>query len=104
VAVAEAAKRGFAAGGIRGMHEAMLPVQQKIVAAGRGSAYDLASTCASLGKNEDALRYLQAALDKRNMDLIFLSREKAFNALHDDPTFEQIEAKVEEHLPKTAPQ
>ena len=101
LAVAEAAESGFNQGGIQGLHEAVLPVQEKLLAKGTGSAYQLAATCAALGKNEDSLRYLQTALDKREQNLIFLSRDATFNALHDLPEYQEILAKVQEHLPKS---
>ena len=101
LAVAEVAERGFNQGGMQGLHEAVLPVQEKLLAQGRGSAYELAATCAALGKNEDALRHLQTALDKREQNLILLSRDATFNGLHDLPEYQEIVAKVQEHLPKS---
>jgi tetratricopeptide (TPR) repeat protein len=101
LAVAEAAERGFNQGGMQGLHEAVLRVQEKLLSEGKGSAYALAATCAALGKNEDALRYLQSALEKRDQALIFLTRDTVFNALHNDPAYRQIATKVEEHLPKS---
>ena len=101
LAVADAAERGFNEGGMQGLHKAVLPVQEQLVAEGKGSAYELAATCAALGKNEDALRHLQTALDKREQNLILLSRDATFDALHDLPRYQEIVANVEVHLPKS---
>jgi len=104
LAVAEAAERGYAAGGLRGMRQEMLPVQEKFVAQGDGSPFDLALTYAALGRNDDALRCLEAALDKRELRLLFLDENLEFNALHDDPAYREILAKVQARLPKPVPQ
>jgi len=99
-AVADAAERGFAAGGLDGMRERMLPVQKEIFDRGLGSAYTLAATCALLGKKEDALRYLQAAYEKRETGLLYLSRNPDFNLLHDDLVYKEITERVGERLSK----
>jgi len=104
LAVAEAAERGFASGGMRGMYEQMLPVQEKLFADGQIPAYDLAVTCAALGKNEDTLRYLQTAFDKRNLAIMFLNEEANFNVLHNEPAYKEIEARIRERLPKSSAQ
>ena len=93
-AVADAAERGFAAGGLDGMRERMLPVQKESFERGLGSAYDLAATCASLGKKEEALRYLQAAYEKRETAVLNLSRDPDFNTLHDDLVYKEITERV----------
>ena len=100
IAVAEAADRGFAAGGIRGLHEAVLPVQEKLVAEGSGSAYELAVTCAALGRNEDALRYLQTAFDKHEIKMLFLDEHGDFPNLRDDPAYQQMVTNVKERVPQ----
>lgn len=82
------------------MHQEMLPVQEKLFGADAIPAYDLASTCAALGKDEDALRYLQAAFDRRDMKVMFLNDELNFNALHDNAAYKEIAARIHERLPK----
>jgi tetratricopeptide (TPR) repeat protein len=93
-AVADAAERGFAAGGLDGMRERMLPVQKEIFDRGLGPAYDLAATCALLGKKQEALRYFQAAYEKRETGLLYLSRDPDFNILHDDLVYKEITERV----------
>jgi tetratricopeptide (TPR) repeat protein len=96
--VADAAERGFAAGGLDGMRQSMLPVQKEMFDRGLGSAYELAGTCASLGKRQEALRYLQAAYEKRETGLLYLSRDPGFNILHDDLVYKEITERVGERL------
>jgi tetratricopeptide (TPR) repeat protein len=102
-AVADAAERGFAAGGLDGMRERMLPVQKEIFDRGLGSAYALAATCALLGKKEEALRYLQAAYEKRETGLLSLSRNPDFSILRDDLVYKEITERVGERLSKPQP-
>jgi tetratricopeptide (TPR) repeat protein len=100
LAVADAAERGFAAGGLDGMRESMLPVQKEMFDRDLGSGYDLATTCALLGKKEDALRYLQAAYEKRDIGLLYLSRNPDFDSLHEDLIYKEITERVGEKLSK----
>ena len=103
LAIANAAERGFAAGGVNGMRESMIPVQKEMVDRDLGSAYDLAATCALLGQKEDALRYLQTAYERRETGLLYLSRNPDFNALHDDLVYKEITERVGERLSKPQP-
>jgi len=93
-----AAEQGFATGGLDAMWERMLPIQKEIVNRDLGSAYDLAATCALVGKKEDALRYLQAAYEKRETGLLYLHRNPDFNSLHDDLVYREIVERVGEKL------
>lgn len=99
LAVTKAAEKGFAVAGLRGMYEAMVPMQEKLVAAGRGSAYQLAATLASLGRKQDAIRYLQIAYDRHETDVMFLNTDACFAPLHQDPAYGRIIARVDERLP-----
>jgi tetratricopeptide (TPR) repeat protein len=103
LAIANAAERGFAAGGLNGMRESMIPVQKEIVDRDLGSAYDLAATYALLGKKEEALRYLQTAYERRETGLLYLSRNPDFNPLHDNLVYKEITERVGERLSKPQP-
>jgi tetratricopeptide (TPR) repeat protein len=94
LAVTNAAERGFAAGGLDSMRRSMVPIQKEMLDRGLGSAYELAATCALLGRKEDALRYLQAAYEKRETGLLYLNRDPAFNTLHDDLIYREIIERV----------
>ena len=103
LAVANAAERGFAAGGLDGMRETMLPIQKEMFDRDLGSAYGLAATCALLGKKEDALRSLQMAYEKREIGLLYLSHDPDFATLHDDLVYKEITERVGEKLSKSQP-
>ncbi len=96
--VANAAEKGFAASGLHGMRENMLLAQKKMFERDLVPAYDLAATSALLGKKEDALRYLQAAYEKREIGLLYLSHNPDFNALHDDLVYQEIAERVGKKL------
>jgi len=100
LAVANAAEQGFDSGGITGMRESMISVQKEMFDHGLGSAYELAANCALLGKKEDALRYLQAAYERRETGLLYLSRNPDFNSLHDDMAYREMAERVGEKLSK----
>jgi Tfp pilus assembly protein PilF len=104
LAVATAAEDGYNARAVQGMREQMLPVQEKLVADGEGSAYELASTYAMLGKNADALRLLQLAFDKHEVLMLFVNEHDEFNSLHADPEYREILAKVRERVPQDSAQ
>jgi len=98
LAVTEAAQKGFATGSLDGMRQSMLPLQKERFNRSLGSAYELAATYASLGNKEDALRYLQAAYEKRDEGLLYLSRNPDFNILHDDLVYKEITERVAEKM------
>jgi tetratricopeptide (TPR) repeat protein len=98
LAVANAAEQGYAAGGLDGMWKQMLPIQKQAFDRGQASAYDLAATNALFGNKEEALKYLQAAYEKREVGLLYLNHDPDFNALHDDPVYKEITARVGQRL------
>lgn len=100
LAVAAAAEKGYAVGGLAGMRESMLPVQKQMVDRGLGSAYELATTCVLLGKKQDALHNLQAAYAKRDVGLLHLNRDSNFTSLRNDFVYKEIIEHVAERLSK----
>ena len=92
--VEQAAERGFAAGGIRGMWEAELPIQRSEYAKGKEAAINVAMTCGRLNRQDEALRYLQYAFDNRDEGMLYVRSEPAFSALHGKPSYEQLVSKV----------
>jgi tetratricopeptide (TPR) repeat protein len=73
LAVVKAGEKGLARAGSRGMLENMLPVQEELYRRGLISAYALAVTSTLLGRDREALQYLQAAIQKREAEA-FVSR------------------------------
>ncbi len=98
LAIADARERGFAAGGLQGLLEAELPVQQEWFARGSASAYDLAQTCAALGKKQEAIAYLRTAFERREADM--LTGDPVIPVLSDEADFRQLQAEVADLLIK----
>jgi Tfp pilus assembly protein PilF len=98
--VAAAAEKGYATGGLDGMRRGMLPVQKEMFDRGLGSAYELAENCALLGNKEEALHYLQAAYEKREIGLLSLNHDPDLSALHDDLAYKEITERVGQKLSK----
>jgi DNA-binding winged helix-turn-helix (wHTH) protein/Tfp pilus assembly protein PilF len=92
--VAEAAAKGFAQGGKRGLFEAELSQQRKLYEQGKSSPYWVAQTEALLGNTREALKYLTICVQSHDDLMLNLSGDQAFAKLHGDPAFEQL-------LPKT---
>jgi len=93
-AIANAAERGFAAGGSRGMFEAMLQVQKKLYGQHSLPPTDLAETFALLGNNDQALRYLSAAYEQHDGLVLFLEIYPEFDSLHDDAAYRDLLARM----------
>jgi len=94
LAIATAAEKGFASGGARGMFEAMLQVQKKLYSQDHLSPTELALTFASLGNKDEALRYLNAAYEQRDGEVLFVKIFPEFNSLHDEPGYAELLARM----------
>jgi len=92
--VAEAAFKGFAAGGAKAMFEAQFRQEKILFDQGKYSPYFLAVTCSRMGNNRDATRYLLTAYAERSDNLLGIESEPAFDRLHDDPQFRQLLARL----------
>lgn len=93
-AVTQAAAKGFAANGAKGMFAAALAQQKKDYAEGKLSPFFVAQTYALMGNTEEALRYLQTCYDRHSDETLDLSVNFAFKNLHPIPAFQQLLAKV----------
>jgi tetratricopeptide (TPR) repeat protein len=98
LAIVTAAERGFAAGGVKGMRESTIPVRKEMVDRDLSSAYELAATCALVGKKEAALRYLHVAYEKREALLLNLYRDPDFSTVRNDLVYKEITERVGERL------
>lgn len=89
-----AGEKGLARGGAPGMWSAMLKEQQRLRADGKESAYNLARTCALLGRKQEALDELQTAYRDHEPALISIRIDVALASLHDEPRFREILTEV----------
>jgi tetratricopeptide (TPR) repeat protein len=93
LAIVNAAEKGFASGGVRGMWESVLPVQNEFYRQGSLSPYPLAQTYAQLGEKQEALKYLREAYDKRDAAMLFINTDHSFDNLHDNASFRELLAR-----------
>jgi tetratricopeptide (TPR) repeat protein len=92
--VAEAAAKGFAQGGKRGLLRAQLLEQMRLYEEGKLSPYWVAQTSALLGNQRDALKYLTICLQSHDEFMLNLIGDQGFASLHGDPAFAQLLAKI----------
>lgn len=95
LALADAREKGLAANGLQGLYEGELPIQKELVDRGVGSAYDLASTYAGLGRWDEALAYLQTSFDRHEEALLI---GKSIPELINDPVYQNLRAQVNKKL------
>lgn len=96
LAVTNAAEQGLAARGAKGMLESTLSAQEKLYPRGTVSPFALAQTCARLGRNNDALRYLREAYGRRELHfLLDLKGDHSFDHVRDQPEFQALQAKLD---------
>lgn len=93
-ALADAAQRGLAQEGEHGMLEAMRLVQQQAFDAGQASGFDLARTCTSLGRTDEAVIALKAAFANHDYMVMTLATDPSFAALRGNPGFEDLKHQV----------
>lgn len=94
LAIANAAEKGFAAHGARGMFEGMVLVQKKLYAQHLVSPTDLAKTCALMGNNSEALQYLKTAYEQRDSALLFVEVYRELDTLHSEPEYHDLLARM----------
>ena len=95
LALADAREKGLAANGLQGLYESELPIQKDLVDRGVGSAYDLASTYAALGRRDEALAYLQTSFDRHEEALLI---GHSIPELINDPVYLSLRDQVNKRL------
>ena len=97
-ALADAAERGFAKDGERGMLEAMRLVQQQAVDSGQASGFELARTCTLLGRKDEAVAALKAAFNSHDYMVMGVATDPSFAPLHGDAAFEELKREVTDRM------
>ena len=97
-ALAKAAERGWSRGGERGLLEQLRDFYRHGYEMGQTSSFNLAHMCALLGQKEDADRYLQAAFDARDYEVMTVFRGDFNDRMAGDPGFEQIKQKIRQRM------
>jgi len=93
-AIEQAAEKGFAAHGPRGMFKSLIEQQNKAFSQGKLSPYYLAETYSLQGNTEDALKFLRICYDQHADEITNIAVDPAFNNLQPLPAFQQLLAKV----------
>jgi tetratricopeptide (TPR) repeat protein len=88
--IADAAQRGLAKNGERGLLEGIREVQQTYFDRGQTSGFGLARTCALLGRKQEAVTYLKAAIAAHDYMVLNISTDQTFALLNGDPGFEEV--------------
>jgi tetratricopeptide (TPR) repeat protein len=94
--VADAAELGFSRGGERGMLEAMRIVQQHYFDRGESSGFELARTCALLGRNREAVAALKKAIAAHDYAVLETAADPNFNKMSNDPAFQDLVREITE--------
>ena len=76
----------------------LTPRVSETAAADHDIAYWLATTYAMLGDKEDALEWLERAIDLGNENRTWFESDPNWEALHDDPRFRELMHRVEEDI------
>ncbi len=90
----EAEQKAYARGGQRGLYEQRLAAARESFEHNNGSAFALAVTCATLGRNNEAMKYLEIAYQRHDLLLTTLISTSAFQPLHQSQEFRELAAKV----------
>lgn len=68
----------------------MFAEQQRQYQRDREPAYKLATTAAMLGRNDEAIRYLEESARRKEDDLLGIRIDPAFRGLRGDPRYRAI--------------
>jgi tetratricopeptide (TPR) repeat protein len=98
LALLAAAQNSFGSKGILGMLETILEHQESLLAKGRSTYYEVAQTYARLGKREQAIDQLQAAVEHREMNILAMGQDPILASLRGEPRFQSLNAKVKAML------
>jgi len=82
-------------GGPQPMLELLLQDQREDYREGRTGAFMVADTLALLGRNQEALEYLEKAYQRHEYILMSMADWGSFRSLHDDPKFKELLRRVQ---------
>lgn len=96
--LAHAARQGWQKGGERALLQSVLGVQNEAFKAGKISPIDLVNTCFFLGDYDNVIRYLQAAIQSRDFQVLSVLSDPTYSILQTDKRFLDIRASVESQM------
>jgi hypothetical protein len=80
------------------MLEATRIVQQRYFDSGHSSGFELALTCARLGRAPDAVAALKGAIAAHDYNVLGISTNPGFTSLQGDPAFQDLLRQVTERI------
>ena len=87
---ADAAAKGFAAGGERSLERALLSERTRLYEQRKLSPYWVAESEARLGKTDEAIKHLNMCVQSHDELALNVRQDHSFNNLHGKPAFEQM--------------
>jgi hypothetical protein len=90
----EAEQKAYKTGGPQALLQQRLAVAQDAFDRGAGSAFEVAAACIALGQKNDALKYLQIAYQRHDLQLTNLTAAGTFQSIHQEPEFRDLVARV----------
>jgi Tfp pilus assembly protein PilF len=90
----EAEQKAFDRDGQHGLFEEQLAYARNSFERGHGSAFEVAQAYAALGKNDEAMKYLEIAYQRHDLSLTTLISTGQFQSLRTDSRFRTLVAKV----------
>jgi tetratricopeptide (TPR) repeat protein len=94
LAIVAEAENGLGAGGPKGMLDSLLQIQKKFADEGRYPAFRTAETFAMLGRKRDALDYLNASYQKRELYMVALNVAPTLVSLRTEPDYRDLLARL----------
>jgi DNA-binding winged helix-turn-helix (wHTH) protein/tetratricopeptide (TPR) repeat protein len=94
LAIASAAQQGLVRGGSNGMLKNLRAFAVKYLEEDKISPFAVAEICARLGNQDEALHYLQIALERHDQCIPGLRGDPVFKALRDQPAYQAILARI----------
>ena len=86
----DAAAKGFATGGERGLQQALLAERTRLYEQGKLSAYYVAQSDARLGNTVEALKHVTICVQSHDGLALNLGEDQSFTSLRGDPAFEHL--------------
>jgi hypothetical protein len=90
----EAEQKAYKSGGQHGLYEERLTSARESFDHDSGSAFEVASAYASLGQKNDALKYLNIAYQRHDLQLTTLIANSELQSMHQDREFRELVAKI----------
>ncbi|MGB2635111.1 MAG: tetratricopeptide repeat protein [Candidatus Acidiferrum sp.] len=94
VAVIQVLRKQFASGGEQAVLRSVLEDRLLDLQRGRGDALSVAESYADLGRNQEAIEYLNKAYERHDYPLIEMVNSKTFEKLFNEPEYQDIVKRV----------